>query len=86
MLALAYKDMLLQPAHDGSGSAYAVGASGSMGTAARPQQQPPQQQGGASWELLEDDDDQRDLVLIGLLALEDPGGLQRGFMAASDIG
>jgi hypothetical protein len=81
VLALAYKDMLLQPAHGSSGgssSAYAVGASGSMGTAADPQQQQQQQKGGNSWELLEDDDDQKDLVLIGLLALEDPGGSEQG--------
>lgn len=34
-----------------------------------------QQQGGSSseWQLLNGDDDQRDLVLIGLLGLEDPG-------------
>ena len=57
-LALAYKDLLLQP-----GSA----------AAAQQQQQGQEGAGAVDWELLEDDDDPQDLVLIGLLALEDPG-------------
>lgn len=64
VLALAYKDLLLQPTSSSGLTAAAVAGSG-------PQQQ--QQQRGADWQLLDDDDEQQDLVLIGLLALEDPG-------------
>jgi hypothetical protein len=35
--------------------------------------------------LLEDDDDQKDLVLIGLLALEDPGGSGQGATCTAGI-
>lgn len=71
VLALAYKDMLLQPAAHSDSDAGAVGAGAGAS----------QQQGkGASWELLDGDDDQKDLVLIGLLALEDPGNLSLDFL------
>lgn len=60
VLALAYKDMLLQPSAAGDSSRRSSSSSG----------------GGASdWQLLDGDDEQQDLVLIGLLALEDPGGV-----------
>jgi magnesium-transporting ATPase (P-type) len=65
VLALAYKDLLLQPTSSSGLTAAAVAGSG-------PQQQQ-QQQRVADWQLLDDDDEQQDLVLIGLLALEDPG-------------
>jgi magnesium-transporting ATPase (P-type) len=73
VLALAYKDMLLSPTR---ASSSAGGAAAGGGSAAGPQQQQQQGSGGPEWQLLDgDDDDQKDLVLIGLLALEDPGGL-----------
>lgn len=81
VLALAYKDMLLPPAAPDRGLA---GAYQALGSSNGSKTDGPE--ASDKWQLLEDDKEQQDLVLIGLLGLEDPGGRQGASSSSNGCG